>query len=264
MKYIGFLLLFFALTASGCGGMWSSTKHYTKETWKTTKSYIDPPPEIDTDSYQFESPNQEKLAKLFTPVDGPLTSLSSYINDMDGLPGPDWMDLLLTRFPWVHRVIITDEDGTIIAMQPEVPVKKIDKPLKFEGVWRSVTLLTLVEYSDLGPELYIAKPYFHDADFNGLIAVGFDPRTLLSLSPDPKELVLIHPGGGVWSRGADVDKDGLLALPWKEKLESEVQGQVQVGEKHYTWLAKYIGDDHYVYATESVDPKADENSWWLF
>ena len=229
-----------------------------------TKDYIDPPPQIDTDSYQFTNPNEEKLAKLITPVDGPLTSLSRFVDDTDTLPGVDWLDLLLARFPWVHRVLVTDEEGTIIFMQPEIPVKKISKPLVFEGVWRDIHLLTVVDYSDLGPELYIGRPYFEDISFSGLIAVGFDPRTLLGLSPDPKELVIVHPGGGVWSLGADIDKDAMLAVSWEEILKNEVHGQIQVGDKYFTWLARYVGDDYYVYATESVDPKADGNSWWFF
>lgn len=263
MKYTLLSLLLVALVSGGCGG-WDSTKKYAKESWETTKEYIDPPPQIDTDNYQFDNPNQEKLARLFAPVDGPLTSLARFVDDQDTIPGVDWLDLLMARFPWVHRVLVTDEDGTIILMQPEIPVKRIDKPLEFKGVWRDITLLTVVDYSDLGPELYIGRPYFEDIAFRGILGVGFDPRSLLNLSPDPGELVIIHPGGGIWSRGADVDKDALLAVPWKEILTEEVQGQVQVGDKYYTWLARYIGDDHYVYATESVDPDADGDSWWSF
>ncbi|WP_231856565.1 hypothetical protein [Pseudodesulfovibrio piezophilus] len=244
--------------------MWTSTKEYAKDSWGTTKAYIDPPPQIDVDNYQFESPNQEKLARLFTPVDGPLTSLSRFVDDKDTLPGVDWLDLLLARFPWVSRVLVTDENGTIIFMQPEIPVKKISKPLVFKGVWRDIQLLTVVDYSDLGPELYIGRPYFQDTRFNGLIGVGFDPRALLSLSPEPSKLIIIHPGGGVWSRGADIDKEALLAVPWKELLKENVFGQIKVGEKHYTWLARYVGKDPYVYATESVAPEADVDSWWSF
>ncbi len=256
-------MLVMILLSTGCSA-WRSTSKYAKESWKTTKDYIDPPPQIDTDSYQFENPNLEKLAKLFTPVDGPLTSLARFVDDKDTLPGVDWLDLLMTRFPWVHRVLVTDEEGTIIFMQPEIPVKKIEKPLVFEGVWRDIQLLTVVDYSDLGPELYIGRPYFEDVDFRGIIGVGFDPRALLSLSPDPKELMIIHPGGGVWARGADVDEEAILAVPWNEILEDEVQGQIKIGDKYYTWLARYVGDDHYVYATESVDPKATGSSWWPF
>lgn len=257
MKYTSLILLTALLLVAGCGSAWTSTKEYTKESWETTRDFIDPPPQIDTDSYQFENPNQEKLAKLFTPVDGPLTSLARFVDNNDVLPDIDWLELLLARFPWVHRVLVTDEKGTIIFMQPEVPVKKIEKQLVFEGVWRDIHLLTVVEYSDLGPELYIGRPYFKDTAFRGLIGVGFDPRTLLTFCPEPDQLIIIHPGGGVWSRGADVDKDALLAVPWEEILKDDVNGQVQVGDKYYTWLTRYIGDDQYVYATESVDPSAD-------
>ncbi len=263
MRYISLLLLLTVFLTAGCG-MWRSTSKYAKDSWKDTKDYIDPPPQIDTDSYQFENPNQEKLAKLFTPVDGPLTSLAQFVENTDTLPQVDWLDLLLARFPWVHRVLVTDEEGTIIFMQPEIPVKKIEKQLVFEGVWRNIQLMTVVEYSDLGPELYIARPYFEDVAFSGLIGVGFDPRTLLSFCPEPKELIIIHPGGGVWSRGADVDKEALSAIPWKEILVDDVQGQVKVGEKYYTWLVRYVGRNPYIYATESVDPKADADSWWSF
>ncbi len=264
MKCFTLALLAMMLLSAGCSA-WHSTKEVAKESWEDTKDYIDPPPQINTDSYQFESPNQEKLAKLFTPVDGPLTSLTRFVNDRDTLPGVEWLDLLLSRFPWVHRVLVTDEEGTIIFMQPEIPVKRIEKPLVFEGVWRDIKLLTVVDYSDLGPELYIGRPYFEDINFRGLIGVGFDPRALLSLSPEPKELLIIHPGGGVWNRGADVDSEALLAVPWDEILKNKVQGQVKVGEKYYTWIARYVGDDYYVYATESVDPKADgDSSWWPF
>lgn len=264
MKYIHMLVLTSLFLFAGCSA-WQSTSDYMGETWDSTKEYIDPPPTIDTNRYQFDNPNQEKLASLFTPVDGPLTSLARYVDDTDTLPGVDWLDLLRARFPWVNRVIVTDENGIIMFMQPAIPVKRITKPLVFEGVWRDIHLLTVVDYNDLGPELYIGRPYFKDTYFRGLIGVGFDPRTLLTLCPDPKELVIIHPGGGVWSRGADVDKEGLLAVPWDEILADNVQGQVKVGDKFYTWLVRYVGKDPYVYATESVDPKADADStWWPF
>lgn len=264
MKYFSFLLLAILLgTSAGCGA-WNTTKEYVVDSYESTKEFVDPPPEIDTDNYQFDNPNQAKLAKLLAPVDAPLMQLARFVDDTDTLPGVDWLDLLLTRFPWVNRVIVTDEEGTIIFMQPAIPIKRISKPLRFEGVWRSVHLLSVVDYTDLGPELYIGRPYFKNIDFRGLIGVGFDPRMLMAFCPDPKELIMIHPHNGVWSRGADVDKDALLAVPWDEILEDSVQGQVQVGEKYYTYLVKYIGKDPYIYATESVDPSADADSWWTF
>ncbi|WP_243546587.1 hypothetical protein [Pseudodesulfovibrio tunisiensis] len=235
-----------------------------KQSWETTKDYIDPPPEIDTDSYQFTNPNQEKLAKLMTPVDGPLSSLIRFVEDKDSKPDENWQKLLVTRFPWVHRVFVTDGNGEILFQQPGIPIKKFSEPLEFWGVWREISMATVVDYADLGAELYIGRPYFENIDFKGLIGVGFDPRSLLNLAPHPEELLFIHPGGGVWSLG-EVDERGILDLPWDEILREHVQGQVKVGDKYYTWLVKYIGEEYYIYATESVDPKADGDSgWWLF
>jgi len=262
MKYI-FLCLMAALMMVGGCAVWDSTTKYTKKSYHATKDFLDPPPEINTDEYQFDNPNQEKIAKLISPVDGPLTSLIRYVDNTDTIPGIEWLDLLRARFPWVDRVLVTDEEGAIIFMQPALPVRKISKPLVFEGVWREIGLLTVVDYSDLGAELYIGRPYFSDARFSGLIGVGFDPRSLLRLSPKPEELILIHPGHGVWAVGAEVDKEAILAVHWESILEDDVYGQIKVGDRYYTWLTRYVGDDQYVYATESVDPDA-KGSWWPF
>lgn len=262
MKYIILSLLAALMMLGGCS-VWDTTAETTKESWEATREFVDPPPEIDTEDYQFENPNHAKLAKLIAPVDGPLTALTRFVENQDTLPGVDWMELLRARFTWVNRVLITDESGTIIAMQPELPVKRISKPLVFEGVWRSIHLFTEVDYSDLGPELYIGRPYFSSADFSGLIGVGFDPRSLLRKAPNPKELIVIHPGGGVWSLGADVDEDALLAVAWDDILADDVQGEIEVGGQFYTWLTRYVGEDQYVYATKSVEP-GYSGSWWSF
>ncbi|MBG0789237.1 MAG: hypothetical protein H0S80_01940 [Desulfovibrionaceae bacterium] len=262
MKHILLCLLAAAAVLGGCS-WWDTTAEVTKESWETTKEFVDPPPKIDTEGYRFENPNQEKLAKLIVPVDAPLLELTRFVENTDTLPDATWMELLRARFTWVNRVLVTDEAGTIIAMQPELPLKRISKPLVFEGVWRATHLLTVVDYSDLGPELYLGRPYFDSIHFSGLIGVGFDPRSLLRKSPDPKELVIIHPGGGVWTLGADVDKDALLAVDWKDILKGKVHGEIQVGDRHYTWLTRYVGEDQYVYATESVEP-GHTGSWWPF
>ena len=262
MKNILLCLLAVSVMLGGCS-WWDTTAEVTKDSWNTTKEFVDPPPEIDTEDYQFENPNQEKLAKLITPVDAPLMELTRFVENTDTLPGVDWMELLRARFTWVNRVLVTDEAGTIIAMVPELPLKRISKPLVFEGTWRNIHLLTVVDYSDLGPELYLGRPYFESIDFRGLIGVGFDPRSLLRKSPHPEQLIIIHPGGGVWSLGANADEAALLAVDWDDLLEDSVHGEIQVGDRYYTWLTRYVGEDQYVYATESVEP-GHTGSWWPF
>ncbi len=262
MKFIHLILLVLLLALSGCHAVTVFQESVAKS-WDSTKDFIDPPPDIDTEKYQFENPNQEKLATLFTPVDGPLTSLARYVEDQDTLPGVEWLDLLRARFPWIDHVFVTNEDGVVMFMQPAMPVNSLDSPLIFKGEWSGIRSLALVDYAEFGAKLYMVRPYYRDIQVQGLIGVGFDPRSLLALCPEPSELIVIQPGGGVWSRGADVDKDAVLAVPWDAILADNVQGQVKVGAKYYTWLVRYIGNQPYIYATESIDPKAG-NSWWFF
>lgn len=255
MKYSILFLLVFSFFSIGCGSK-NGTLDEIKETWKATVDLVNPPPVIDTDQYQSENPNLVQLAELFAPVDGPLTSLVTFVENTDTLPDIDWLELLLTRFPWVNTVMVTDSEGEVVFMQPETPIKQMVEPLRFPAQQGSRKILTRVDYTDLGPEMYIGQPYFKDVAFRGIIGVGFDPRTLLTLSPDPTKLFIIQPEKGVFARGP-VDREALLAVDWNEILTDEVQGELKAGDKHYTWIVRYIGKDPYVYATESVEPNAD-------
>lgn len=260
-RYFSLLML---VALCGCATM-EDTKDYALETWNTTRNYLDPAPEIDTTETGMSDPNQIRLAELFVPVDDPLTNLARYLSTVDTRPDQEWMDLVMARYPWAHRIIVTDADGNMLAQSPSVPVKRISQPLHFEAVWRETFIKSVVDYPALGPEMYLGTPYYEGTDFKGLIIVGFDPRTLMAKSPEPKNLVLIHPGNGVWTKGAVVDKAGMLELPWEEMLMDDVFGKFELNGTQYTWLARYVGKHFYVYATESVDPMyEEESSWWPF
>ncbi|MEF2145881.1 MAG: hypothetical protein V3573_10580 [Desulfovibrionaceae bacterium] len=256
------LLLLLAIMAVSCSTL--------EEGWKDTvdvaydvHGFVNPDPQVDFDRYQFDNPNQEKLARLMTPVDGPVKSLIRYVSDRDSYPDQKWTDLLFLRYPWIHNLIIVDPEGWMLDRFPEEPLKRIDHPLIYEAVWRETFLQTVVDYPELGPELYVGTPMFKNADFAGLILVSFDPRTLFSFCPEPEELIIIQPGGGVWSMDESVDKDALKALDWNEMLEDDVTGDVMAGDTKYTWIVRYVGRDPYVYATKSADPERD-NGWLPF
>ena len=247
---------------AACSTM-ENTWEGTKAAYQASVDVINPDPEIDLDNYHFDNPNAEKLARLFTPVDEPLTMLMRYMEDQDVFPDEDWMRILLRKFPWVDGVLVADTEGTILVRIPPIPVKRFSQPLRFEAVWRETFIKPVVDYPELGPELYLGTPIFKDVEFTGLIVSGFDPRVILSFSPNPAELVLIHPGGGVWSGDPDVDEEGLLGVDWVELMRHDDQGQVQVNGEYYTWLGRYIGQDRFVYATKSVDPENPPgSSWW--
>ena len=234
----------------------------TKSVYHVTKDIVNPNPDIQTDRYPFENPNEEKLARLFTPVDDPLGSLARFLEDQDQYPDLEWMQLLFVRYPWVHSLIIVDKDGWMLDRMPYDPIKRISKPLVYNAAWRETFLQTRLDQPELGPELYVGTPWFQDAEFKGLIIASFDPRVLFSFCPDPDQLVILQPGGGVWTQDPNVDTAALLGLPWEEMIEDQVTGQVEAGGRYYTWLVRFVGHDPYIYLTESPDPQYSDS--WLF
>lgn len=262
LKHI-FPLLLLALLATACSTLKESWQG-TKEVAQDVGTFVNPDPEVNLDAYQFENPNQEKLARLMTPVDGPLKSMIRYVSDRDSYPDQKWIDLLFLRYPWVHSMIVVDKDGWMLDRVPEEPLKRISDPLVYEANWRSTFLQTVVDYPELGPELYVGTPYFKDADFAGLILVSVDPRTLLSFCPNPDELVLLQPGGGAWTMNHGLDTAPLKDLPWKEMLEDDVAGEVEAGDERWVWIVRYVGSDPYVYATTCVKQEREDSGWLPF
>lgn len=245
-----------------CSTVLEDTAYLGESAFNATKEFVNPDPTVETDRFPLEDPNQEKLARLFTSVDNSLGSMARFLSDQDLYPQMDWVEIFFLRYPWVHSLIIVDADGWMLDRFPEDPIKRIGQPLVYEAKWRETFLQTVVDHPELGPEFYIGTPWFQDADFAGLIIASFDPRVLFNFCPQPDQLVLIQPGGGAWTMDKSLDITPLQELPWEEILEDEVQGQVEVGGRHWTWIVRYVSDDPYIYAVESVDPEYSES--WLF
>lgn len=254
-----FCLVALALLVSGCGAFgsgWESTRDYARHKTLATRDALNPAPVIDVNRYQWENPNQEKLALLFSPVDAKVMALMRYATSQDFRPSPEWMDALLVRFPWVDGVIVADAAGDILIRKPPVALKRFSQPLVFESIWRETLVKTVVDYTDLGPELYFGTPNFEGTEFVGLHVVHFDPRVLFTFCPLPEELLIIDPRAKkLWTAGTlpIPGAEGLVDLPWEEYMKKDVHGQVAVGENHFTWLARYIGADKFVYATKSAN-----------
>lgn len=208
----------------------------------------------DLEESGLDNANEEKLARLMTPVDGPLGSLVRYVSNRDSYPDEAWVEVLFARYPWINSLFITDQEGWMLDRYPYEPMKRIDEALHFEAVWRETFIQTRVDYPELGPELYLGTPMFRDGDFEGLIVVSFDPRTLFSFCPEPDQLIIIHPGGGVWTDNKAADHEVLMAVEWDEIIEDDVQGELTAGGQDYIWLVRYVGTEPYIYATTADEP----------
>ncbi len=253
------LALLLPILLAGCGAFGSSfdeTRSYARLKALETRDMMNPAPVIDTNRYKWENPNQEKLALLFSPVDAKVMSLMRFATSQDFRPSPEWMDALLIRFPWVDGVIVADASGEILVRKPPVPLKRFSEPLVFESIWRETLVKTVVDYTALGPELYFGTPNFEGSEFVGLHVVHFDPRVLFTFCPKPEELIIVDPRAKkLWTAGTMPipGAEALLDQPWEEIMKKNVHGQMAVGGNHFTWLARYIGADKFVYATQSAN-----------
>lgn len=254
---------------SGCGAMgpgWDNSASTVRSTMRETRDLINPAPSIDVNRYKWDNPNQEKLSLLFSPVDAKVMALSRYVTSIDYRPSEEWLDALLQRFPWVDGVIVADQTGDILVRKPPVPLKRFSEPLVFESIWRETLIKTVVDYTPLGPELYFGMPNFEGPEFKGLHVVSFDPRVLFTFCPHPEELVIVDPRAKkLWISGevAPAGTQQLTELPWAEIMKEKIQGTVNVGDKQFTWLARFIGRDLFVYATESANASFEDKGFAL-
>ncbi|SNR60938.1 hypothetical protein SAMN04488503_0326 [Humidesulfovibrio mexicanus] len=252
---------------SGCGAVgpsWETGVSSMRSTMKDTKEFINPAPAIDVNRYKWENPNQEKLALLFSPVDARIMALTRYVTSIDYRPDEAWINALLTRFPWVDGVIVADENGEILMRRPPVPLKRFSEPLVFESIWRETLVKTVVDYTALGPELYFGMPNFDGADFKGLHVISFDPRVLFSFCPEPEQLVIVDPRAQKLWTSTETPPAGAVELtniPWLEIMKEKIHGTVMAGEKQYTWLARFIGRDLFVFATESANASIEDKGF---
>jgi hypothetical protein len=254
---------------SGCGAIgpgWDNSASSVRSTMRETRDYINPAPSIDVNRYKWDNPNQEKLALLFSPMDAKVMALTRYVTSIDYRPTEEWMDALLQRFPWVDGVIVADDKGDILIRKPPVPLKRFSEPLVFESIWRETLVKTVVDYTAFGPELYFGMPNFEGPEFKGLHVVSFDPRVLFTFCPNPQELVIVDPRAKkLWVSGetTPAGAEKLTELPWLDIMKEKIQGTVSVGDKQYTWLARFIGRDLFVYATESANATFEDKGFSL-
>jgi hypothetical protein len=254
---------------AGCGAVspsWDSSVSTVRSTARETRDFINPAPRIDVKRYKWDNPNQEKLALLFSPVDAKVMELTRFVTSIDSRPDEEWMVAMAARFSWVDGVIVADAKGDILTRRPPVPLKRFSEPLVFESIWRETMVKTVVDYTPLGPELYFGMPNYSTSDFVGLHVVYFDPRVLFTFCPNPKDLLIIDPRAKkIWTVD-DVPVAGeseLVGHPWLEIMKEKIHGTVEAGGKQYTWLARFIGHDLFVYATESANASFEDKGFSL-
>jgi hypothetical protein len=247
-RFTLFACLALALLAlSGCETM--------RRTWKDTqevyRTYVNVDPKVDLKA-EDHAHWEEVLAPLMTPVDMQLGELARVVDARDSFPDDAWTDGVLKRFPWLTGLAATDMYGVELLARPEVTLKPLNMaPLVAAGdAWRDRKLRAFVDETPLGPEVYVATPFFKDNALQGLLAAHFDLRSLAQLSPDPAKLMVVSPEAVLWPGGFGELAAAAQAEPWADRLKSDVQGEIEVSGRTLVWLARYLGDKQIVYLAE--------------
>jgi len=239
-----FVVTLFAL--SGCETM--------RESWDDTqefyKRYINVDPEITLDPGDVD-PGRYRLAQLFAPLDVRIEEAARELGSLDYFPDERWIDEFFAEFSWVSGIIVTDLQGKVLLQQPETAMKplSVDPLVEEPEALKDRRLRGLFQDTDLGPEVYMATPFFTESELMGLVAVHFDIRNLVDFSSEPEQLAIFTPDFVLWS-GDAVSAVPLMDNPWSDILANDVNGEIEADGREFVWVSRFIGDKQIVYAVE--------------
>lgn len=227
-----------------------------KNAWKSTKKYyaeyVNTPAELEFEEADVE-PVEERLAHLFTPVGMQLESLRRDLDSQDSFPADNWVSGILAKYPWLSGIAVVDPDGRELLRQPEMYMKPLDFSSLLER--REETgerdLRAYVEDNPMGHEVYVATPFFVDADYKGLVIAHFDMRNLLKVCPNPGHLVVFDGSSIIWAGKFLVETTPLADRDWELLMKKESTGYVENETGEFLWVSKYLGNVSLGFATTS-------------
>ena len=242
------LCLTFLFGLAGCGG------------WETTKKIYQGailPAEIDLEQDSGLSATEHKMARLFKEIDQNIEDLSRQLLVQESLPDQGWMRSQVSRFSWLNGVLAWNREGDLVRRYPEQAIKQPDlEALQTTNSTSAQSLRALsfqVQASELGPEIVVIRPLYQAAELSGNIAAHFDPRTLASLSEEPQDVIIFTPGHMLWDGENQTVSQELTSIDWEQNLEHKCAGRVEIQDRAYYWIARYIGDKPLFYAVETVE-----------
>lgn len=251
LKTMPFMRLTFfcalALLLAGCG----TARNLWDKTSDLYDTYVDPKPTLNLQRGDGVSGKEKQLAMQFSVVDQQVELLLRTLNPQDTFPSPGWFKETSDRFPWLTGIMAVDTHGEMLAQYPETPLKAVHAAPLLDREWSIVerAVQGFVQDTPLGPELIIAGPFFRDGQWQGLLVIHFDPRSLIDFSQDPDSLVLLAPGTLLWSGPDESISREIVNAPWDDILKNKVQGRWSSEKNHvFAWISRPIGALQLIYA----------------
>jgi hypothetical protein len=236
-----------------------------KDSWKFTtkqyRTYLNTPVQLDMDDKGSCEPYELALGEALLAVDDELQKLIRAMENSDHKPDQSWVATMMRRFPWLSGVALVDGSGKLVAQYPEHFTKAFDvQPLmEPDPKQRLGALRAYVHNVSAEPEIYVANPVFDGQEMRGLIVAYFDPKSLITTSPNPGAFVIASPSGLIWQGG--YGEGSIVAEQnWTKILQEKSCGIIGTKEASFFWTTRYVGNLPLVYAVPTSAGKSQETS----
>ncbi|RQD59350.1 MAG: hypothetical protein D5R98_07530 [Desulfonatronovibrio sp. MSAO_Bac4] len=240
LRIISCLILIFSILSTGCQNV-TQLKDNLFE-WGATEY------ELNMNRSDINTLEQS-LAENIYPMDTQLTKMLRDLSVRDTFPSVQWMERMLTDFFWLNGITVMDKNRDIIAVYPETGIKQLNFDPVFPEAFelRQGRVMLAIEETPLGNEVLLVSSIFDNFELTGLIVVNFDPRTFISQSVNPEDIILISEDEVVWTGRFEHHAQTLAEVNWQEMLTRRISGKIQVNEDRFFWLARAVGEDWLIY-----------------
>jgi len=236
-------------------------KQSVNNTWRETKgyynTYLNTPAKLEFAEVDADTA-EEKLAAMYTPIGEELEKFVRVIDAKDVFPDLKWVESTLERFPWLSGIAVVNLEGKVLMQRPAVSMKPLNfAPLLDENKdYGFRKLRGYVDETPLGNEAYVAMPFFADNEMKGLVVAHFDARSLVKLSPQSEDLIVLAGKHVLWSGKYQFENTPFAQIDWTQMLGNESYGVFNESGNSYTWLVKYIGEIPIVFGTAASEDSA--------
>lgn len=228
------------------------------DSWKTVRSYhheyLNTPAIVDKTSVPAHSDAETLLCDSMVPVEQRLVPFERALFAMDTVPDMEWIAAFLQRFPWVSGIAVVNPDGQVMQQYPDASLKPLDFSLvaAVESRTSRRLLKAVAQDTIAGPEIYVAAPLMHNAEMVGYLVAHFDPRALISLSPDSDDVVVLTPGVVLWPGKYRYEATPLADEDWARLLDGGYRGVTGERDHSFAWIARYLGSLPLVFAAPAA------------
>lgn len=192
---------------------------------------------------------EKSLAMNIYPMDTQLTKLLRRLSVRDSYPSRAWKEGLMTDFYWLNEIVVMDKDKNILSRHPETSIKKLTYEPAFPEALSlgQGKVMLAIEDTPLGSEVLTASSVFQGFELTGLILVNFDPRTFISQSNAPEDIILVSAHKVVWTGKFDHLKPHLNEIEWEKLVSQKISGKLKLRQDEFFWFARAVGEDWLIY-----------------